>query len=240
MVKLSEKRREVAQLCLTLCDPMDCSLPGSSVHGIFQVRVLEWVAISFSRESSQPKDRTWVSHVAGRHFTIWATREVQAVLRAPFSFPLAAGTKFPAVAPQSLAWNSVPSMCPSFTLRLLQCMSYFLRPLLCSPHSSHHVLLLVHVWTHGLDCGPFIGCSLCLECSSPTAPPWPLTSTASHFSIRLPSLNSKLTHTPADPMPLICLLFPPQHLPASSILCNLLFIMFSVFFIAYYPFPSSF
>ena len=47
---------EVAQLCPTLCDPMDYSLPGSSVHGIFQARVLEWVAISFSRESSRPKD----------------------------------------------------------------------------------------------------------------------------------------------------------------------------------------
>ena len=55
---------EVAQLCPTLSNPMDCSLPGSSVHGIFQARVLEWVAITFSRESSQPRDRTWVSCIA--------------------------------------------------------------------------------------------------------------------------------------------------------------------------------
>ena len=54
---------------------MDCSLPGSSVHGIFQARVLEWGAISFSRGSSWPRDQTWVSHIIGRHFTIWATRE---------------------------------------------------------------------------------------------------------------------------------------------------------------------
>ena len=54
---------------------MDCSLPGSSVHGIFQARVLEWVAISFSRGSSQPRKRTRVSRTAGRRFTIWATRE---------------------------------------------------------------------------------------------------------------------------------------------------------------------
>ena len=47
-------RSEVTQLCPTLCNPVDCSLPGSSVHGIFQARVLEWVAISFSKESSQP------------------------------------------------------------------------------------------------------------------------------------------------------------------------------------------
>ena len=46
----------VAQSCPTLCDPMDCSLPGSSVHGIFQARVLEWVAIAFSRGSFRPSD----------------------------------------------------------------------------------------------------------------------------------------------------------------------------------------
>ena len=58
-----------------LCDPMDCSLPSSSVHGIFQARVLQWVAISFSRGSSWPRYQTQVSYIAGRHFTIWATRE---------------------------------------------------------------------------------------------------------------------------------------------------------------------
>ena len=60
---------EVAQSSLTLCDPMDCSLPGSSVRGIFQARVLEWVAIPFSRGSSQARDRTQVSHTAGGFFT---------------------------------------------------------------------------------------------------------------------------------------------------------------------------
>ena len=49
--------------------------PGSSLHGILQARILEWVAISFSRGSSQPRDRTWVSHIAGRRFNLWATRE---------------------------------------------------------------------------------------------------------------------------------------------------------------------
>ena len=67
---------EVAQLCLTLCDPMDCSLPGSPVHGIFQAIVLEWIAISFSSGSSRPRDWTRVSHIVDRHFTVWATREV--------------------------------------------------------------------------------------------------------------------------------------------------------------------
>ena len=69
------KWSEVAQSCLTLCDPMDCSPPGSSVHGVFQAWILEWVAVSFSRVSSLPRDRTRVSLIVGRHFTIWATRE---------------------------------------------------------------------------------------------------------------------------------------------------------------------
>ena len=65
----------VAQLCLTLCDTMDCSLPGSSTYGILQARILEWVAIPFSRGSSQPRDWTWVSHIAGTVFIIWTTRK---------------------------------------------------------------------------------------------------------------------------------------------------------------------
>ena len=63
---------------------MDCSPPGSSVHGIFQARVLEWGAISFSRGSSRPRDQTWVSRVADRRFTVWATREAQLYILGPF------------------------------------------------------------------------------------------------------------------------------------------------------------
>ena len=62
----------VAQSCLTLCGLMDCSPPGSSVHGILQARILEWVAIPFSSESSQPRDQSQVSCVEDRFFTIWA------------------------------------------------------------------------------------------------------------------------------------------------------------------------
>ena len=70
-------KSEVAQSCPTLCDPMDCSLPGSSVHGIFQAKILEWVAISLSRGSSRPRDRTQVSHIAGKRFNLCTTREAQ-------------------------------------------------------------------------------------------------------------------------------------------------------------------
>ena len=73
-IKTAESESEVAQLCPSLRHP--CSLPRSSVHGIFQAGVLEWVAISFSRGSSWPRDRTRVSCIVGRHFTVWATREV--------------------------------------------------------------------------------------------------------------------------------------------------------------------
>ena len=75
-----EKWSEVkgAQLCLTLCDPMDCSPSGSSVHGVLQARILEWVAIPSSRGSSQSRDRictSYVSCIAGRFLTCWAIEE---------------------------------------------------------------------------------------------------------------------------------------------------------------------
>ena len=66
---------EVTHSCLSLCNPMNYSLQGSSVHRIFQAGVLEWVFISFSRGSSWPSYWTRVSHIADRHFTVWATRE---------------------------------------------------------------------------------------------------------------------------------------------------------------------
>ena len=62
---------------LSVCDPVDSSPPGSSVHGIILARILEWVAISFSRRSSWPRDWTQTSCAAGRFFTIWATKQAQ-------------------------------------------------------------------------------------------------------------------------------------------------------------------
>ena len=67
----------VAQSCPTLCNPMNCSLPGSSVHGVSQARILKWVAIPFSRRSSWFGDLTWVSHTVGRFCTVWTTWEAQ-------------------------------------------------------------------------------------------------------------------------------------------------------------------
>ena len=78
---------------------MDCSLPGSSIHGIFQSRVLEWVAISFSRRSSQPRDPTHVSRTAGRSFTIWATREARSSVYGIF--------------PRQEYWSGLPFLSPS-------------------------------------------------------------------------------------------------------------------------------
>ena len=75
MGSIKDRNGTIAQSCPTLCDSMDCSLPGFSVHGILQARILEWVTISFSRGSSQPRDQTWVSRIGGRRFNLWATRE---------------------------------------------------------------------------------------------------------------------------------------------------------------------
>ena len=72
---LIEVKVWVAQSCLTLCNPMDCGPPSSSVHGILQARVLQWAAISSSRRTFWPRDQTWVSCIAGRFFTVWAIRE---------------------------------------------------------------------------------------------------------------------------------------------------------------------
>ena len=64
----------VTQLCQTLCNPTDCSPPDFSVHGILQARILERVAFPFSKGSSAPSDRTQVSRIADRFFTIWSTK----------------------------------------------------------------------------------------------------------------------------------------------------------------------
>ena len=123
----------VAQSCLTFCDTMDCSSPGSSVHGILQARILEWVAIPFHRGSSWPRDWTTISCVAGRFFTVLAsfnqTRKVfrhyffmfflfflSSPLRTPITYRL--GTlKF------SHSWPTLYSL--SLTLACLSILEFF-------------------------------------------------------------------------------------------------------------------
>ena len=111
---------------------MDCSLPGSSVHGILQARILEWVAFPFSRDSSQPRDQIQVSHIVGGFLTIWATRKEIAIvflkinwssrtmtsLGTAFSAPGACPLAFPRRAAQgSQLWDVVH--CSSWPLMLL-------------------------------------------------------------------------------------------------------------------------
>ena len=73
---ISDPSALVAQSCPTLRDPMNCNPPGSSVRGILQTRILEWVAIHFSRGSSRPRVWAQVSCIAGRFFTVWATNPI--------------------------------------------------------------------------------------------------------------------------------------------------------------------
>ena len=67
----------VCVLVTQLCDPVDGSPPGSFAHGLCQARILEWAAIPFSRGSSQARNQTWVSGIAGGFLTVWATKEAQ-------------------------------------------------------------------------------------------------------------------------------------------------------------------
>ena len=75
MSKGKERRDEVTQSCPTLCNSVDCRPPSYPVHGILQARILQWIVISFFRGSSQPKDRTQISYIASKFFTIWPTKE---------------------------------------------------------------------------------------------------------------------------------------------------------------------
>ena len=103
--------RLVTQLCLTLCDSMDCSSLGSSVHGILQARILEWVTMPSSRGSSWPRDQTQISHIAGEFFTIWVTGEAMAMkavaMTAPPSWPNhLAKVPSPKIDPLGLGFNT--------------------------------------------------------------------------------------------------------------------------------------
>ena len=92
---------------------MDCSLPGSSVHGILQVRILEWVAMPFFNRSSNGRDRPQVFHIACRFFTVWATREAFLCIR-PFSYSSSICWKncsFSFELSLHLCWKSIDKKC---------------------------------------------------------------------------------------------------------------------------------
>ena len=99
----SETENEVSQSCPTLCDLTDCNLPGSSIRGIFQARILEWVAISFSRGFSKTRDWTWVSRIVDRCFTIWATKEVNVPLVSLIFLKIS--LDFPIILFSSISWH---------------------------------------------------------------------------------------------------------------------------------------
>ena len=102
-----------SSLCLSLCDPTDCSPPGSSVHGILQARILEWVAISIFKGSSRPRDWTQVFCIAGECFTLWATREV-----IPLQPLVTASSQVPSLASLLSYFSNMLSQSP-FSFRLL-------------------------------------------------------------------------------------------------------------------------
>ena len=145
--------------CPTLCDPVGCSPPGSSVHGILQARILEWVAMSFSRGSSWPRDQTLglISCIAGRFFTIWVTREahkeVSKVRLGTFSRDLTAHctTSQPGRSSGRQHWIPVLALQPSGFEDLVQFLSSS-KPF---PLLSHLQVLVIYAnfWPHPAACG---------------------------------------------------------------------------------------
>ena len=118
----------IIQYCLTLCDLKDHSPPGSSVHGIFQARILEWVVISFFRGYSWPRDWTWAFWIAARFFTISATRKAHSVVKScpPLHATLPYASLFPRVCLDScpLSWWCHPTLLFSVT-PFLSCIQSF-------------------------------------------------------------------------------------------------------------------
>ena len=141
----------VARLCPTLGKPVDCSPPGSSVHGFLQARILEWVAISFSGGSSQPRNQTWVSGIAGILFTNLAMRE--APTRKPESAQKIEDTRNVCVHAQScstlcdpmdysLPSSSVHGIYPGKDIGVF--CHFLLQGIMLTQGSNSHLLYLLH------------------------------------------------------------------------------------------------
>ena len=121
----------VTQSCPILCDPMEYSPLASSVHGTLQARILEWVAISFSRGSSQPRDWTTISHLAGRLFTDWTTWGSQLVV-----------TKL-----VSVEWMSEHALICVFVCRNMMVEWRYSDSIYCMTPNSFMILLLLRcIW----------------------------------------------------------------------------------------------
>ena len=144
------------QLCPVGCDPMDCSPPSSSVHGSLQARALEWVALPFSRGSSQPRDQTWVSRTAGRFFTIWATRKALEENKNAFFF-LPFPSLFISNSPQNTlaSWDRLfshllpcPSHCWDLSDKMCEPFTHSsFSPGLCLAYPLPHLVLILHLQT---------------------------------------------------------------------------------------------
>ena len=142
----------VSQSWLTLCDPIDCCPPDSSVHGILQARILEWVAIPLSRESSRPRGWTWVSCIARRFFTIWVTKEAPLIL-SQHSVSLSLECSIFLEHTHGLLWRNYDT-CLMRSHTLLQ-LGVALRTLHCGSISVVQLLLFDGTYT---DLWWFIGC----------------------------------------------------------------------------------
>ena len=123
------------------CNPVDCSPPSFSVHGIFQARILEWIDISFSRGSSQPRDWTQISPIVDRRFTIWATREVlftdYTTLKKFLYFCLLQFSHLLMESTSNLYQNvDMKLKWVNFELALRAIISYYYRDLLCKSSSN--------------------------------------------------------------------------------------------------------
>ena len=143
----------VIPLHLTLWDPMDCSPPGSSVHGILQARMLEWVAFLFSKRSFWSRDWTHVSHTVGRFFTIWVTRRIFIQF---FEHLLMKDVLSPVNWVCNFSKTSCPYMCMSiFRFSILFPLSTFANIKMVS--ISMLLLLLLSRFSHVWLCNPIDG-----------------------------------------------------------------------------------
>ena len=155
---------EVAQSCPTLCDPMDCSPPGSPVYGVFQARVLEWDAISFSRESSQHRDWTWVSWTAGGLFTVWATRIFYLMKLLPFFLFCRVCRVHYCLTHQTSVSSPPPHPLPQDNQKCLQLLSNvplgITKSLLVENHCRKVYLAWLFLWIHFSEDKRLLNCTI--------------------------------------------------------------------------------